>query len=171
MVFLSSSIQVSLFVFCNLIFCITLDYLIFDGFLIPQYLFTPPPFFFSCCGFVLKDSLEIWVFSDPFGWFFSPPSDPHLLFLLIRPSLYSSCLLSLSTCLRACYSHIPLGNYGVVELGFEVSVYVAILLVNDRILLHSCLALSISFLYPHPDFKANCFLTQNLYLLELVMFL
>jgi amino acid permease len=32
MVFLSSSIQVSLFVFCNLIFCITLDYLIFDGF-------------------------------------------------------------------------------------------------------------------------------------------
>jgi amino acid permease len=72
MVFLSSSIQVSLFVFCNLIFCITLRYLIFDGFLIPQYLCTPL-FFFSCFGFVLKDSLELWAFSDPFGWFPPPP--------------------------------------------------------------------------------------------------
>jgi hypothetical protein len=128
-----------------------------------------PLVFFSCLGFVFKGSLEIWVFSDPFGWFFSPPCDSHLLFLL-SPSLYSSCLLSLSTCLRACYSHIPLGNYGVVELGFEVSIYVAILLVKDRILLHSCLALSMSFLYPHPDFKTNCSPTQNLDLLELLIF-
>jgi hypothetical protein len=81
-VFLSSSIQVSLFVFCNLIFCITLDYLIFDGFLIPQYLCTP--FFFSCFGFVLKDSLEIWVFSDPFGWFFTPPCDSTYYFCSVQ---------------------------------------------------------------------------------------
>jgi hypothetical protein len=79
MVFLSSSIQVSLFFFCNLIFCITLDYLIFDGFLIPQYL-VPPCFFFPaldlCSRILLKYGFSLILL----GGFFPPLVIPTYYF-------------------------------------------------------------------------------------------